>query len=84
MTPNEQAKFVLIIIAVVALGFLAVNGFVKWRYYNRLMMTPCDICLEDNPELTLTQKVPNLVGDNRIIFQEDLLYNSTFDLEVAS
>lgn len=83
MTPIEIAKFILIVIAVVALGFVILNGFIKFQFYNRIMSQPCDICLEDNPELELISKIPSY-ENGKIISQEVQLYNLTFGLEVPS
>ena len=81
MTPNELARFILIVVATIALGFVILNGFIKFQYYNRIMSNPCDVCLEDNPELMLNKKIPEF-NEDKIISQEDLLYNLTFDLRV--
>jgi len=83
LTPYELSKFILIVVVTIALGFVILNGFIKFNYYNRVMSNPCDVCLEDNPELMLTPNIQEyIIGEP--ISQEYLLYNSTFDLRVPS
>jgi len=48
---KQKAIFVLIIVAVLALGLLAVNQFIGFRYKMVFTQTPCDLCTELNPHL---------------------------------
>lgn len=41
----------LIIIGVVALGLVAVNQYLEFRYKATFLSTPCDLCKELNPRL---------------------------------
>lgn len=45
----DIAKFCLIVIGVVALGLLAVNQFMDYRFKNYFLLDPCGMCAELNP-----------------------------------
>jgi disulfide bond formation protein DsbB len=45
----QIAKFVAIVIGVVALGMFALNSFMDYYFKNQLLLTPCELCVELNP-----------------------------------
>jgi len=47
----DTAKFILIIIIIVALGLFLVNQFIKFRYYNYVLSDPCQVCKDLNPNI---------------------------------
>lgn len=59
MIYEKYFKTALYILGVVALGFLALNGFMKFLYNNQLAKAPCDLCKEKNPDVAecLEQKI---------------------------
>ena len=56
-------KAVLIIIAVISFGVLAVNQALGYFYKAQLLKTPCDLCLELNPEKEVCFKM-NIIKTN--------------------
>ncbi len=48
-TPYSIAKLCLIIIIVITLSLLAINQFFGWFYKMELLLSPCDLCKEQNP-----------------------------------
>lgn len=48
---KERLKFILIIIAIVTLGFVLLNQFMLFIYRNQLALQPCDLCIKLNPEV---------------------------------
>lgn len=49
---NTHLKQALIIIGVIALGLLAVNQTLGYFYKAALLKSPCELCLEKNPQLS--------------------------------
>jgi len=64
---NHIAKLCLMIIIVVALGLLAVNQFFGWYYKAELLLSPCDLCNEQNPRLDFREGIPGIEIKNKII-----------------
>ena len=48
---KSKLLLALIVIAVVALGLLALNQFISWRYKAYFLGSPCELCVEFNPYL---------------------------------
>ena len=43
-------KDALVIMAIIALGLLAFNQFIEWKYNAQFLAGPCKLCTELNPE----------------------------------
>jgi len=69
---KKKAVFVLIIIAVLALGLLAVNQFVGFRAKMIFLQTPCELCAELNPHLENCIKESSVVYTTPSNFGVDL------------
>ena len=67
--PDLRAKLLLalIIIGVVALGLLAVNQFLAFRFKAQFLNAPCDLCLELNPHLEGCFNSDNIETNNNKI-----------------
>lgn len=57
MIPTNKLKdlliVLLIIVGVIALGLLAVNQALAFRYKSVFLQTPCDVCKDLNPHLSM-------------------------------
>lgn len=53
----DYLKLALIIIAVVALGLLAINQYLSFQYKIYLLSDPCDMCMELNPKHEIVTRV---------------------------
>lgn len=51
LSSYEKAKFILIIVLVVSLGFLFLNQFLSFKYKMVFVQKPCELCKELNPHL---------------------------------
>lgn len=69
-TFKSKLLLALIIIAVVALGLLSLNQFLSFRFKAQLLGSPCNLCLELNPNLEncFTSVENNKINNNRIVF----------------
>lgn len=47
-TRIQYLKIILLIVAVIALGMLAVNQFFSWIYTIQLVSSPCQLCEQNN------------------------------------
>lgn len=61
-TITEWLGTIAIIVFVVALGTFAVNQVMQFYYNSQLLQQPCGLCLQLNPNLTLSPKVANIIG----------------------
>lgn len=64
---KQQLMLCLIIILVVALGLLAINQFTGWYYKMELLKSPCDLCIEANPNLEFRVRPEFIMDPNNII-----------------
>ena len=51
----QTLKLILIVLGVVGVGTFTVNQVFDYYYKTALLSNPCDLCLELNPNLSLTQ-----------------------------
>lgn len=51
MSLKDVAKTLLIVVAVVAVGMIAVNQTLEFRYRAEFLKAPCKLCLELNPDV---------------------------------
>ena len=47
---NDWLFILLVAVIVTACGFWLFNTFIEWRYNAQLLMNPCELCVELNPE----------------------------------
>ena len=64
---SDKIKLIFIIILVVALGLLAINQFSGWYYKMELLLSPCDLCREQNPGLEFREGMLGIEIENKII-----------------
>lgn len=69
----------LIIIGVVALGLLALNQFLEFRYKSLWLQTPCDLCAELNPSLEYCIRNGVLIPPDfsKVLIPEGVIKNVT-------
>jgi len=48
---KDKALFILIVIAIVALGITAINQGLGYFYKTKFLASPCDLCIELNPHI---------------------------------
>ena len=53
----NNLKIVILILIIIALGIFLLNQFFSLVYHAQLINDPCTICLNQNPEITLCQKI---------------------------
>lgn len=75
VTEEERKQFwinALIIIAVVALGLLAVNQALGFVYKSEFLRSPCSLCARLNPNTTqcLTPKTPDYPTNEGYIYKQ--------------
>jgi hypothetical protein len=75
-TTKDKLVFILIVLAIVALGVTCVNQGLGYFYKTKFLATPCDLCIELNPHIEKcileTPKVTNELNG----FNQNLNYSS--------
>lgn len=75
---KEYMQIGMILLAIITLGWLAANQVQEYIYNAELLMYPCDLCVELNPELEECIKIDITNGDTLPINISDelLSFNS--------
>ncbi|OQY40993.1 MAG: hypothetical protein B6229_00375 [Spirochaetaceae bacterium 4572_7] len=65
--PNNYRDWAItigMVMVIVWFGYLALNGFLDYRFKAELLGTPCDLCLELNQHVELCPK--KIIDPNKI------------------
>jgi hypothetical protein len=70
-------KLALIILGVLALGFFVVNQGLKYYYNIKFLLTPCELCYNENKENYLGGCVLRCVNESQTYYSFAAEYNSS-------
>lgn len=76
----DKIKLIFIIILIVSLGLFSINQFLGWYYKMELLNSPCDLCVELNPDLEFRLKPFMFDQDNIIIFDKNNIIINNFSI----
>ena len=63
---RDWAIMMAMILAIIGFGYLALNGFMDYRFKAQLLSTPCDLCLELNEHIDLCPKQIKINDNNYV------------------
>ena len=66
---NQWLITALVILAVVGVGVFAVNQTLGYIYRSQFLQTPCEVCLDLNPNLDLCNRVELIDNNNLLNFE---------------
>lgn len=79
--PDELAKnwaiTIFIIIGIVAIGLIAFNQFIDWKYKGAFLAGPCQLCVQLNPEVGSCWEMKNNL-ENYVYNYENRNYTELF------